>query len=150
VLAGDKEAKAESNTMDVGEAKLEVPTAATLAPGSTVQPKRIFDLESMAFSQGGHLMSSQKCKLLEGSFKHSKKGYEGIHVLAPKSKPIPTAGSLLFLFGRARHSPSLALILCGANSSLWLLVPMSLSFFVHPLVLERYVKGPDDVQLSSF
>jgi pre-mRNA-splicing helicase BRR2 len=53
-----------------------------------VQPKRTVDLESMAFSQGGHLMSNKKCKLPEGSFKRAKKGYEEIHVPYPKQKPI--------------------------------------------------------------
>ena len=31
-------------------------------------------------------MSNKKCKLPEGSFKRSKKGYEEIHVPAPKQK----------------------------------------------------------------
>ncbi|KAF9006973.1 Sec63 Brl domain-containing protein [Cyathus striatus] len=91
-LAGDRTAKktsAESDAMDVDEKPRgkEIPKTATLAPGSTVQPKRTVDLESMAFSQGGHLMSNKKCKLPEGSFKRAKKGYEEIHVPAPKSKP---------------------------------------------------------------
>jgi len=87
-LAGGQETKRESDAMDIDNtAKIEVPKTATLAPGSTVQPKRILDLESMAFSQGGHLMSNKKCKLPEGSLKRSKKGYEEIHVPAPKSKP---------------------------------------------------------------
>ena len=72
--------------MDVDEksAVQNVPKTATLAPGSTVQPKKTVDLESMAFSQGGHLMSNKKCKLPEGSFKRARKGYEEIHVPAPK------------------------------------------------------------------
>src|SRR5438270_9896791 len=32
-------------------------------------------------------MSNKKCKLPEGSFKRSKKGYEKVHVPAPKPKP---------------------------------------------------------------
>ena len=88
-LAGDRKAKARSDAMDVDEKpKVEVPKTATLAPGSTVQPKATVDLEGMAFSQGGHLMSNKKCKLPEGSFKRSKKGYEEIHVPAPKQKPL--------------------------------------------------------------
>jgi len=88
-LSGDRQAKAsKSDAMDVDEVKPEVPKTATLAPGSTVQPKRTVDLESMAFSQGGHLMSNKKCKLPDGSFKRAKKGYEEIHVPAPKSKPV--------------------------------------------------------------
>ncbi|KAL1719126.1 Sec63 Brl domain-containing protein [Schizophyllum commune] len=91
-LAGDRQAKTgKGDAMDVDEAKPEVPKTATLAPGSTVQPKRVLDLESMAFSQGGHLMSNKKCKLPEGSFKRSRKGYEEIHVPAPKKKePAPS------------------------------------------------------------
>ncbi|PFH47664.1 hypothetical protein AMATHDRAFT_77103 [Amanita thiersii Skay4041] len=87
-LAGDRQAKVRTDAMDVDEPKQEVPKTATLAPGSTLQPKRTLDLESMMFSQGGHLMSNKKCKLPEGSFKRSKKGYEEIHVPAPKQKPV--------------------------------------------------------------
>ncbi|KIK97275.1 hypothetical protein PAXRUDRAFT_825079 [Paxillus rubicundulus Ve08.2h10] len=86
-LAGDRQAKKTHNdAMDVDdkEAAVSVPKTATLAPGSTVQPKRTIDLESMAFSQGGHLMSNKKCKLPDGSFKRSRKGFEEIHVPAPK------------------------------------------------------------------
>ena len=32
-------------------------------------------------------MSNKKCKLPEGSFKRSKKGYEEVHVPAPNPKP---------------------------------------------------------------
>ncbi|KAG1789995.1 putative RNA helicase [Suillus plorans] len=86
-LAGDRQAKkTQHDAMDVDETKLTVPKTATLAPGSTVQPKRTVDLESMAFSQGGHLMSNKKCKLPEGSFKRARKGYEEIHVPAPQKK----------------------------------------------------------------
>ncbi|KAF7363545.1 U5 small nuclear ribonucleoprotein helicase [Mycena sanguinolenta] len=91
-LAGDRQAtKAKpSDAMDVDdEGQRNVPKTATLAPGSTLQPKRTVDLESMAFSQGGHLMSNKKCKLPEGSFKRARKGYEEIHVPAPKKKAIP-------------------------------------------------------------
>ncbi|KIJ15196.1 hypothetical protein PAXINDRAFT_169339 [Paxillus involutus ATCC 200175] len=86
-LAGDRQAKkTHDDAMDVDakEAAAGVPKTATLAPGSTVQPKRTIDLESMAFSQGGHLMSNKKCKLPDGSFKRSRKGFEEIHVPAPK------------------------------------------------------------------
>jgi pre-mRNA-splicing helicase BRR2 len=86
-LAGDRQAKPRSDAMDVDEPKIEVPKTATVAPGSIVQPKRTVDLDSMAFSQGGHLMSNKKCKLPDGSFKRAKKGYEEIHVPPPKQKP---------------------------------------------------------------
>ncbi|PKC16297.1 Sec63-domain-containing protein [Rhizophagus irregularis] len=66
-----------------------VPAAvkATLPPGTTATPKAVIDLESLMFTQGGHVMSNKTCKLPEGSFKSTKKGYEEIHVPAPKPKP---------------------------------------------------------------
>lgn len=92
-LAGDRKAKASTSgdKMDVDEnhkAQQTVPKTGTLAPGSIAHPRQILDLEGMAFSQGGHLMSNKKCKLPEGSFKRSKKGYEEIHVPAPKKKDV--------------------------------------------------------------
>jgi pre-mRNA-splicing helicase BRR2 len=96
-LAGDRQAKAHAeDAMDVDDQakSAQVPKTATLAPGSVVQPKKTVDLESMIFSQGGHLMSNKTTKLPQGSFKRSKKGYEEIHVPAPKSKPV-TAGELV-------------------------------------------------------
>jgi pre-mRNA-splicing helicase BRR2 len=92
-LAGDRQAKSHAeDAMDVDDqAKTaQVPKTATLAPGSVVQPKKTLDLESMIFSQGGHLMSNKTTKLPQGSFKRAKKGYEEIHVPAPKSKPVTT------------------------------------------------------------
>jgi pre-mRNA-splicing helicase BRR2 len=92
-LAGDRQAKAHADdAMDVDEQvkNVQVPKTATLAPGSVVQPKKTLDLEGMAFSQGGHLMSNKTTKLPQGSFKRAKKGYEEIHVPAPKSKPVAT------------------------------------------------------------
>jgi pre-mRNA-splicing helicase BRR2 len=50
-------------------------------------PLNSIDLESLVFEQGSHLMSNKKCKLPEGSFKRSKKGYEEVHVPPPKQKP---------------------------------------------------------------
>ena len=95
-LAGDRRAKpviradaGKADAMDVDETKTEnVPSTGTVVPGSTPAPRKVLDLESMAFSQGGHLMSNKKCKLPDGSFKRSKKGYEEIHVPAPKPKPV--------------------------------------------------------------
>lgn len=89
-LAGDRRAKASGaeDAMDVDQPSKvqQVPKTGTLAPGSVVQPRRILDLEGMAFSQGGHLMSNTKCSLPAGSTKRLKKGYEEIHVPAPKKK----------------------------------------------------------------
>ena len=90
-LAGDRQAVAvkSGEEMDVDEPQLvKIPKTGTIIPGSTVQPKRAIDLEAMSFSQGGHLMSNKKCKLPDGSFKRSKKGYEEIHIPAPKKQPV--------------------------------------------------------------
>ncbi|KZT38321.1 putative RNA helicase [Sistotremastrum suecicum HHB10207 ss-3] len=89
-LAGDRKAKnGDGDAMDVDQKPQKtVPTTATITPGSTVQPRKTVDLEGMAFAQGGHLMSNKKCKLPEGSFKRSKKGYEEIHIPLPKTKPL--------------------------------------------------------------
>ncbi|CAO3589811.1 unnamed protein product [Absidia cylindrospora] len=67
-----------------GRSRTQVPTTATITPGTTLTPRRIVDLDDMAFDQGSHLMSNKKVKLPDGSFKRSKKGYEEIHVPAPK------------------------------------------------------------------
>lgn len=87
-LAGDRQTKSRGDAMDVDQVKPVVPKTATLAPGSTLQPKKTIDLESMAFTQGGHLMANKTCRLPEGSLKRAKKGYEEIHVPAPSQAPI--------------------------------------------------------------
>ncbi|GAA5834693.1 hypothetical protein JCM9279_007084 [Rhodotorula babjevae] len=81
---------ADGDAMDV-DAKVAAsgPSKGTLKPGEAAPPPRkTVDLESMAFAQGGRLMSNKKCKLPEGSFKRSKKGYEEVHVPAPKPAPL--------------------------------------------------------------
>lgn len=65
-----------------------VPKKATLAPGSVAQPQRVIDIDSLVFSEGGHLMSRKKVKLPEGSFKRQFKGYEEIHVPEPKRREL--------------------------------------------------------------
>lgn len=71
-----------------GGRKILLPVKANLAPGTTVPPSRLMDLESMVFEQGAHLMSNKKVRLPDGSFKRQGKGFEEIHVPAPKSKPL--------------------------------------------------------------
>ncbi|ORY79259.1 Sec63 Brl domain-domain-containing protein [Leucosporidium creatinivorum] len=91
-LRGDvaKPSRGKGDAMDVDDAKVDPSSLkGTLAPGGFAPPPRkTVDLEAMAFSQGGRLMSNKKCKLPEGSFKRSKKGYEEIHVPAPKPAPL--------------------------------------------------------------
>ncbi|KAM0747473.1 Sec63-domain-containing protein [Meredithblackwellia eburnea MCA 4105] len=82
-VASDSKAKGVAVKQDPSALK------ANLVPGAVApQPRKTVDLESMAFSQGARLMSNKKCKLPEGSFKRTKKGYEEVHVPAPKSIPV--------------------------------------------------------------
>lgn len=61
-----------------------VPDKETVDVTALLPPKQSLDLDELAFDQGGHLMSNKKVKLPQGSFKKTKKGYEEIHVPAPK------------------------------------------------------------------
>jgi pre-mRNA-splicing helicase BRR2 len=54
---------------------------------SSVPVSEVIDLDTIAFQQGGHLMSNKQCKLPEGSFQKQKKGYEEITIPAVKSPP---------------------------------------------------------------
>ena len=69
---------------------LDIPTSNGVEPpkdGSLVgglQPKRLINLENLVFDQGNHLMTNPNVKLPQGSTKRTFKGYEEIHVPAPK------------------------------------------------------------------
>ncbi|RFU79696.1 hypothetical protein TARUN_2522 [Trichoderma arundinaceum] len=54
-----------------------------------LQPKRLINLDNLVFDQGNHLMTNPKVRLPEGSTKRSFKGYEEIHVPAPKKRNDP-------------------------------------------------------------
>jgi pre-mRNA-splicing helicase BRR2 len=71
--------------MDINMSSSTAAQITTSVPST--QLLQIVDLEGMAFTQGGHLMSNKKCKLPKGSFKCLKKGYEEIHIPAPTQKP---------------------------------------------------------------
>ncbi|PNH38017.1 hypothetical protein VD0004_g8789 [Verticillium dahliae] len=49
-----------------------------------LQPRKLINLENLVFDQGNHLMTNPKVRLPEGSTKRTFKGYEEIHVPAPK------------------------------------------------------------------
>lgn len=55
-----------------------------------LQPRKLINLENLIFEQGNHLMTNPKVKLPEGSTKKTFKGYEEIHVPAPKKRNDPT------------------------------------------------------------
>lgn len=54
-----------------------------------LQPKRLINLESLVFDQGNHLMTNPNVKLPQGSKKRTFKGYEEMHVPAPKARKDP-------------------------------------------------------------
>ena len=54
-----------------------------------LQPQRLINLENLVFAQGNHLMTNPNVKLPQGSTKRTFKGYEEIHVPAPKPRKDP-------------------------------------------------------------
>ena len=54
-----------------------------------LQPQRLINLEHLVFDQGNHLMTNPNVKLPQGSTKRTFKGYEEIHVPAPKPRHDP-------------------------------------------------------------
>jgi pre-mRNA-splicing helicase BRR2 len=54
-----------------------------------LQPKGLINLQHLVFGQGNHLMTNPSVKLPQGSTKRTFKGYEEIHVPAPKPKKDP-------------------------------------------------------------
>lgn len=46
--------------------------------------RTLLDLDAMAFEQGSHTMSNRQCRLPEGSVRSAFKGYEEVHIPAPK------------------------------------------------------------------
>ncbi|EKD20717.1 uncharacterized protein L3040_006439 [Drepanopeziza brunnea f. sp. 'multigermtubi'] len=84
------------------EIKMDIDVPASLISGSTkpeptgddglvggLQPRKLINLENLVFDQGNHLMTNPKVKLPEGSTKRTFKGYEEIHVPAPKKRNDP-------------------------------------------------------------
>ncbi|MCL7047252.1 hypothetical protein MKW94_014479 [Papaver nudicaule] len=57
--------------------------------------RQLLDLESISFQQGGLLMANKKCVLPEGSYRNHSKGYEEVHVPAPKLKPLAPGEELI-------------------------------------------------------
>lgn len=51
-----------------------------------LQPRRLINLDNLVFAQGNHLMTNPNVKLPQGSTKRTFKGYEEIHVPAPKPR----------------------------------------------------------------
>jgi pre-mRNA-splicing helicase BRR2 len=83
-------------SMDVDSTSLSKPgTEKDATVNSADIPKTVLDLEAMAFAQGSHTMTNKKVSLPQGSFKRAKKGYEEIHVPAPKATPLSSNERLI-------------------------------------------------------
>ncbi|OBT89204.1 pre-mRNA-splicing helicase BRR2 [Pseudogymnoascus sp. 03VT05] len=79
--------------IDVPEDYIKGPKEEQAKDGGLVgglQPRKLINLENLIFEQGNHLMTNPKVKLPEGSTKKTFKGYEEIHVPAPKKRSDPT------------------------------------------------------------
>lgn len=79
--------------IDVPEDYIKGPKEEQVKDGGLVgglQPRKLINLENLIFEQGNHLMTNPKVKLPEGSTKKTFKGYEEIHVPAPKKRSDPT------------------------------------------------------------
>ncbi|EON62048.1 hypothetical protein W97_01267 [Coniosporium apollinis CBS 100218] len=92
----DGSGAAPSKKMKLDLMDIDVPSAAKdtdMADGAKegglvggLQPKRLINLENLVFDQGNHLMTNPNVKLPQGSTKRTFKGYEEIHVPAPKPR----------------------------------------------------------------
>ena len=71
--------------LDASKTKTEAPDTKEGLVGG-LQPSRLINLENLVFDQGNHLMTNPSVKLPQGSTKRAFKGYDEIHVPAPKRK----------------------------------------------------------------
>lgn len=87
---GEKKIKVDLMDIDMPKgAKLEVETKSKDVELFGLQPKKLINLENISFDQGNHLMTNPNVKLPQGSTKRAFKGYEEIHIPAPKIKRQP-------------------------------------------------------------
>ena len=80
---GTQQPRMKLDLMDVDVPKPSVAASEERGIGG-LQPKKLINLENLVFDQGNHLMTNSNVKLPQGSTKKSLKGYEEIHVPAPK------------------------------------------------------------------
>ncbi|KAH0662988.1 hypothetical protein KY284_027919 [Solanum tuberosum] len=57
--------------------------------------RSLLDLDSLAFHQGGLLMTNKNCELPAGLYRNHMKGYEEVHVPALKPKPLAPGEKLV-------------------------------------------------------
>lgn len=89
VARQSKKLKLDLMDIDVPSSSGNKATGQNAADGALVgglQPRRLINLENLVFDQGNHLMTNPNVKLPQGSTKRTFKGYEEIHVPAPKPR----------------------------------------------------------------
>lgn len=89
VARQSKKLKLDLMDIDVPTSSSNGATGQKAADGALVgglQPRRLINLENLVFDQGNHLMTNPNVKLPQGSTKRTFKGYEEIHVPAPKPR----------------------------------------------------------------
>nr|WCZ58665.1 U5 small nuclear ribonucleoprotein 200 kDa [Seculamonas ecuadoriensis] len=79
---------------DAASARARAQAAAEVEPNAA-KSKHVLDLEALSFEAAGHFMSNRKCKLPEGSYRTSKKGYEEVHVPGARAPPMSEADRLV-------------------------------------------------------
>lgn len=79
---------------DIEQANTEV-TGLQVVEDGTIGVANLLDLDSLAFSQGGHLMANKRCQLPDGSYREQKKGYEEVHVPALRPRPLEQGETLI-------------------------------------------------------
>lgn len=79
-ITAQKSKKAKKINIDIKKTKLDI-TDRSFYP-------RAIDFDLMKFKQGGHLMSNRKCILPAGTEKKEFKGYQEVHIPAPKPEPL--------------------------------------------------------------
>ncbi|GMF46792.1 unnamed protein product [Phytophthora fragariaefolia] len=87
--AGGQRAQTHGDDSD-GDVDMEIANTESIkteGEGATKKkPQHYVDVESLAFQEGGHLMSNRDCRLPEGTWRAQKKGYEEVHVPAVRTK----------------------------------------------------------------
>lgn len=84
-----KKMKLDLMDIDIPKVQDEQPEKKDGVLSGGLQPQRLINLDNLVFEQGNHLMTNPKVVLPQGSTKRTFKGYEEIHVPAPKPKRDP-------------------------------------------------------------
>ena len=96
---GPKKMKFDLSNIKLPESSTDVDMADAPRPDRVVgglQPSsRLVNLDNIVFDQGNHLMTNPSVKLPQGSTRRQFKGYEEIHVPAPKAKRDPNEPKLI-------------------------------------------------------